>query len=132
MPAKHNIDKEAQLIITTWHGEARDIDFLKAIKEYQQNIQNHPDHIDYNEVLDLTNLSHFQLTTEGIKKIGLIASSSDQDDVDRKLAIIVNSNLVFGFAKMYTAYRNLSKQSSKKIHVFKSQTKAFEWVQDKH
>lgn len=132
MPAKHNIDKEAQLIITTWHGEARDVDFIEAIKEYQQNIQNHPNHIDYNEVLDLTNLSHFQLTTEGIKKIGLIASSSDQDEVDRKLAIIVNSNLAFGFAKMYTAYRNLSKQSSKKIHVFKSQIKAFEWVQDKH
>ena len=45
MPANHHVDNNAQLIITTWEGEAYDIEFIGAIKKYQKDIQNHPDYI---------------------------------------------------------------------------------------
>ncbi len=129
MPANHHIDNKAQLIITTWEGEAHDAEFIEAIKKYQNNIQNHPDNINYNEVVDLSNVTGMKLTTEGIKNIGLIASTTDHIEVNRKLAIIVNSNLAFGLARMYEVYRSFSKKSHKEICVFKTKKDAFEWIQ---
>lgn len=128
MPANHHIDKHAQLIITTWEGEAHDVEFIDAISAYQNNIQNHPDNITYNEVVDLSNVTNIKLTTDGIKNIGLIAAATDHIEVNRKLAIIVSSNLAFGIASMYKAYRGFSNNSHKEIRVFKTKKDAFEWV----
>jgi len=128
MPANHYIDNKSRLLITTWQGEACDIDLIQAIKKYQKDIQNHPDYITYNEVVDFSKVAGIKLTTEGIKSIGLIASATDQNEVNRKLAFIVSSNLAFGLARMYEAYRGLSKKAHKEIRVFKNKKDAFEWV----
>ena len=128
MPANHHIDNKNQLIITTWEGEARDIEFIEAIKKYQDDIQNHPDYINYNELVNLSKISKLKLTTEGIKTIGEIASTSDKKDSNRKLALIVSSNLAFGLARMYETYRSFSKSANKEIRVFKNENNAFEWV----
>ena len=132
MPATHHIDKINHLIVTTWDGEARDIDFIEAIKNYQNNIQNQPNYINYNEVVDLRKMTSVKLTTEGIKVIGAIASTTDTQDINKKLALIVSSNLAFGLARMYEAYRSFSKNANKEIRVFKNETGAFEWVKIIH
>jgi len=128
MPAHHNIDTKNQLLITTWEGEARDIEFIEAIKKYQKNIQSHPDYINYNELVDFSNVTGIKLTTEGIRNIGTIASTTDQNEVNRKLAFIVNSSLAFGLARMYEAYRGFSKKAHKELRIFKNEKDAFEWV----
>ena len=129
MPANHNIDTKAQLLITTWEGEARDIEFIEAIKKYQKDIQSHPDYINYNEVVDFSNVTGINLTAEGIKNIGTIASTTDQNEVNRKLAFIVSSPLAYGLARMYEAYRSFSKKGQKEINIFKNEKDAFEWIQ---
>lgn len=129
MPANHHVDNKAQLIITTWEGEARDIEFIEAIKKYQNDIQNHSDNISYNEVVDLSSITGIKLTTEGIRNIGVVAAKTDHIEVNRKLAIIVSSNLAFGLARMYEVYRSFTKNSHKEICVFKSKKDALEWVQ---
>lgn len=128
MPAIHRIDDKAQLIITTWEGDATDVEFINAIKKYQTDIQNHPDYIHFNEVVDLTYISGMKLSTEGIKNIGKIAAATDNLEINRKLAIIVNSNLAFGLARMYETYRSLTSNSHKEICVFKNRDEAFAWV----
>lgn len=130
MPANHNIDSKNHLLITTWEGEAHDIELIEAIKKYQKDIQNHPDYINYNEVVDFSNVTDIKLTTEGIKHIGTIASTTDHIEINRKLAVIVSSNLAFGLARMYGAYREFSKKSHKEIRIFKTEKEAFEWVQN--
>ena len=129
MPANHHIDHDTRIILTTWEGIADDSEFIEALDIYQNNIQNHPDYIDYNEVVDLTHTSSIKITTKGIKKIGTIASKTDQNKPDRKLALIVNSNLAFGLARMYIVYRSFSKNANKNIRVFKDEKNAFEWIQ---
>ena len=129
MPANHHIDHDTRIILTTWEGIADDSEFIEALDNYQNNIQNHPDYIDYNEVVDLTHTSSIKITTKGIKKIGTIASKTDQNKPDRKLALIVNSNLAFGLARMYIVYRSFSKNANKNIRVFKNEKNAFEWIQ---
>ena len=128
MPAKHHIDNNNQLIVTTWEGEARDIEFIEAIKNYQKNIQNNPDYVDFNEVVDFRKVTKLKLTNEGIKIIGTIASTTDTKGINKKLALIVSSNLAFGLARMYEAYRSFSKNANKEIRVFKDETAAFKWV----
>jgi len=130
MPANHHIDNNNQLIITTWEGIACDIEFIEAIKHYQNNIQNRPDCITYNEVVDLSKVTSLKLTTEGIKTIGSIASNTDSKELNKKLALIVSSNLAFGLARMYEAYRSFSNTSNKQIRVFKNSSDAFLWVKN--
>jgi len=129
MPANHYIDNKRQLIVTTWEGKARDIDFIDAIKKYQNDIQNHPDYIHFNEILNLSGVTGYKLTTEGIKNISRIASSTDKADENRKLAIIVNSALAYGLARMYITYRSFSKKGKKEINIFKTEKDAFDWIQ---
>ena len=131
MSANHYIDKERQLIITTWEGKASDVDFIEAINKYQNEIQNHPDYIHFNEIVNLTKVTGYKLTTEGIKTIGQIASSTDKSDLNRKLAIIVNTSLAYGLARMYVTYRGFTKKGKKEINIFKVEKDAFEWVQNK-
>jgi len=128
MPAKHHIDNNNQLIITTWEGEACDIEFIEAIKNYQKNIQTHPDYVDFNEVVDFRKVTKLKLTNEGIKTIGTIASTTDTQGINKKLALIVSSNLAYGLARMYEAYRSFSKNANKEIRVFKDETEAYKWV----
>ena len=130
MPANHHIDSNNQLIITTWEGIACDIEFIEAIKHYQNNIQNRPDCINYNEVVDLRKVTSLKLTTEGIKTIGSIASNTDSKELNKKIALIVSSNLAFGLARMYEAYRSFSNTSNKQIRVFKNASDAFLWVKN--
>ena len=128
MPAEHDIDIQARLLITTWEGVAIDIDFIEAIKKYQQDIQGQKDYRDFNEVVDLTNVTVMKLTIDGLKKISSVASTTDQNRSSTKLAIIVLSNLVYGIAKIYQAYRSFSNNSKKELRVFKNKNDAFEWV----
>lgn len=129
MPASHYIDNKRQLIITTWEGKAHDIEFIEAIKKYQKDIQNHPDYIHFDEIVNLTGVTVVKLTTEGIKTISQIAASTDKTEINRKLAIIVSSPVAYGLARMYMAYRSFSKKAQKEISLFKNEKDAFEWIQ---
>ncbi|MFV2058088.1 MAG: STAS/SEC14 domain-containing protein [Thiohalomonadales bacterium] len=128
MPATHSIDNKAKLIVTTWRGEAIDTEFIDALKNYQKNIQGNPTYQDYNEIFDFRKVAGIKISAEGIKNISRIASSTDQEDSDRRLAIIVGSNLAFGLARMYVTYRSFQKQSNKEIRIFKIEKNAYEWV----
>jgi len=131
MPAIHQIDHDAKLIVTTWQGDAVDTDFIEAITKYQKEIQGCPEYINYDEVVDFSYVNKIKLTTQGIKSLGKIASKTDQREVEKKLALIVSSNLAFGLARMYVAYRNFEKNSSKVIRIFKTEDEAYKWLTSK-
>jgi len=128
MPAKHHIDDTVHIITTTWRGDATDSELLDSLKKYQTNIQCKPEYLNYNEIFDLSKANNVRLTINGLINIGLIASNIDYLFIHKKLALIVNSNLVFGFARMYESYRNMGIKSSKKIRVFKNLENAIEWT----
>lgn len=128
MPANHNIDTDAQLLITTWDGAATDSEFIEAIKNYQENFQSKPEHHSFNEYINLCKITEVDLTTKGLKTITEIASSTDEDKIKRKLALVVNSTLIYGLAKVYEAYRSLANSAGKEIHVFNNEQDALKWL----
>lgn len=128
MPAHHVIDKKNRLIVTTWDGDVVDIDLIEALKKYQQDIQGHPAYLGYNEIVDFSTVGKIKVTTEGIKNIGRIASITDQNGTDRKLAFIVSSDLAFGLARMYEVYRGVTRETNKELRTFKNNDDAYKWV----
>jgi len=129
MPANHYIDNKRQLIITTWEGEAHDNELIEAIKKYQKDIQNQPDCINYNELVDFSNVTNMKLTVEEIINIGEVSLITDKEEVHRKQAFVVSSNLVFGLGRMYQAYRSFSDKACKEIRIFKNENDALEWLE---
>ncbi len=128
MPAKHDIDTEAKLLITTWEGVAIDAEFIEALKNYQQNIQSNSAHSGFNEIVDLTGMTNIKITLQGLKSISSVALLTDNNNIRSKLAFIVSSKRAFSLVKLYSAYRSLGKKSSKEINVFTNEKDAFEWV----
>lgn len=128
MSATHHINHDARIIVTSWEGIASDNAIIEALDNYQKNIQNHPDYINYNEIIDTTHASKIKLTTKGLNTLGKLASKTDPNQPNKKLAIIVNSNLAFGLARMYVTYRSFSKKANKIIRIFKNEKDAFEWA----
>lgn len=131
MSAIHHIDHDAKVILTSWEGIANDNGIIDALDNYQKNIQNHPEYIDYNEIIDTTHASSIKLTPKGINTLGTLASKTDPNQPNKKLAIIVNSNLAFGLARMYVTYRSFSLKASKDIRIFKNEKDALDWVKNK-
>ncbi len=128
MPAKHDINIEAKLLITTWEGVAADDELIESLKNYQINIQNHSDHSGFNEIVDLTKITNIKVTLKGLKTISSIALSTDNNSIRSKLAFIVSSKRAFSLVKLYSAYRSLGRKSSKEINVFTNEKDAFEWA----
>ena len=128
MPAEHYVDNNAKLIITSWVGVAVDIEFIDAIKKYQEEIQSNPNYSGYNEVVNFSKVTNIKLTRHGIKSIGQIASKTDKNNT--KLALIVSSNLAYNLARMYQGYRYFFKNSTKEVRVFKHKNEAFDWAQN--
>ncbi|MEH6471167.1 MAG: hypothetical protein V7752_07950 [Halopseudomonas sp.] len=127
MPAIHSIDNHAKIILTIWEGEAVDADLIDAIENYQQQVQNDPDYLGYNEVVDFSDVTKIKLTSAGIKNISRIAAKSDRSETQTRLAFIVSSKLAFGLARMYETYRSFG-QKNKEVRVFRNKDDAYEWV----
>ncbi len=128
MPAKHIINIESRLLITTWSGDAVDIEFIDAIKNYQKNIQSNSAHFGFNEIVNLTKVTRMKITLNGIKNISAIAPKTDNQAIRTKLALIVSSKLAFNLASLYKTYRSFNKKSNKEIRIFNNEKDALEWV----
>ena len=130
MPASHYVDNKLKILVSTWEGDATDFECAEALKKYQEEFQNNPDYIKYNEIIDTRKVKKIKLTTKGIKYSSILASSTDQNEKNRKLAFIVNSNLAYGLVRMFITYRSVSDNASKEINVFKNEKKAIDWVKN--
>ena len=118
MPAIHHIDKKNKLIITTWEGEPTTLDLSDSFKVYQRDIKSKPEFFDYDELVDFSKNECFKLSSDGLRALSNLATSFDESVANSKLAIVVNTILSFGLARMYELYRSLGPKK-KEIRVFK-------------
>ena len=130
MPATHHIDKENKIIFTGWHGEPSGSNLIDALNIYFRDIKSKPELKDYNELVDFSDTKGLKLSIDVLIELGKIASKFDKSG-NHKLAIVVNSSLAYGIARMYGVYRNYNPQSNKKVNVFRSKTEAMAWIESK-
>jgi hypothetical protein len=128
MPANHYIDEEEKIIFTEWCGEPSDSDLVEALNIYFRDIKNRPELDGFNELVNFSNTKGLKLSITALIELGKIASKFDKP-TDTKLAIVVNSSLAYGLARMYGIYRNHNPQSRKEAQVFRSKLEAMVWLE---
>ena len=128
MPATHYIDNEARHIITRWEGEATDTNFEEALRKYLKHIRSNPDCIDYNEIVDIRKANPFKITIKGLLTIGRIATDTEIEENNMRMALIVKSGIAYSLANMYIFYRNLGRGDRKIKSVFMNEDEAYEWI----
>jgi len=128
MPATHYIDNEAKLIITRWEGEATDTNFEEALKIYLNHIRSDPNCFGYNEIVDIRKASPMNITIKGLLTIGRIATDTEINENNMRMALVVKSGLALSFSNLYIFYRNMGRGDRKKISVFVNEDEAYEWV----
>ena len=130
MPAIHSVDYDAKLITTTWEGEATDAMLYDAFKKYHAFLLNEPVLLEFNEVLNFSDVDLQNLTTQGLIQLTQIAFNIDHDRTQvTRIAIVVNSILAFGMARMYEIYRSFSPKNKKKLRVFRDLDEALSWIE---
>ncbi len=130
MPASHYIDEEKKIIFTDWHGEPSDSNLVDALNIYLSDIRSRPELDGFNELVDFSDTKGLKLSVNALIELGKTASKFDKPD-SNKLAIVVNSSLAYGLARMYGVYRNYNPQSTKQVLVFRSKVEAMAWLDSK-
>ena len=129
MPATHKINHKKKLITTTWRGEATDRLLNDALQEYHRLLASEPALLEYDEIVDFSDVETRNISTQGLIQLTQLALNIDLDRSEStRMAIVVNSMLSFGLARMYEIYRGLSSNSKKELQVFRSLQEAKSWL----
>ncbi len=128
MPMEYMIDTGNELICTVWTGEATDNEFIDALVKYQDEVKSRAEYIHYSEILDLSGIESFNLSSDGLRRLSEIAAKLDKQSGRTKLAIIATQTIGYGLARMYQTYRSFIPSASKDVRIFRTNLDAMEWI----
>jgi hypothetical protein len=77
-------------------------------------------------LIDFTHVTNFELEAKGVRRLAQRSIFSP----DSRRAILVASDLAFGFSRMFEIYRETA--GEKGIHVFRNLDDALDWILAKH
>lgn len=127
MTVQYDIDDNLKVITATLSEDAIDSDLADEIRRYSSETKGQAQYDGYNEIIDVRAVKGFKLDAGGIRELAQISASHDKKGVHSKLAIIADSMLAFGFAKIYELARNFNAKSGKEVRVFKNSEDAHAW-----
>jgi len=122
MPFDSVIYPNRRLIVTTGTGFLTGDDGLACATGLKNKPGFDPS---FNQLLDLTAATRFTATPEQIERI---AQESNFSQSSRR-AIVASEEKVFGLARMFQAYRNLS-GVGEQVRVFKEINPALKWLSE--
>ena len=124
MPISYAIDHERRLITATLSGILTE----EEIFGYQREAWSRPETRGYNELIDMSAVTEVERASAD-RMVALAELSSSMDPpASSKLAIVATTNSHFGLGRMYQAYRENARNSTKVIRVFHSSQEAMGWL----
>jgi len=129
---------EVPLPITFEVDSARKTVFAQAtgvltkedIFAYQNALQTSTELMYFNECVDLSAAADVtDATDENMMELAGLAVQLDDPAQPTRLAIVVNSDLHYGLARMYEAYRSMQPKSVRQVSVFRSREEALRWLE---
>ena len=125
MPIHFRIDHGLKLVVAAGHGELVHSDVL----DYQRDVWSRPEVAGYNELVDMTHVTHIHLESpQHIKDLATLAAEMDLPGGASKFAIVAPSHLSFGLGRMFQSHRELDPRSTKEVAVFKTLHEALEYL----
>lgn len=120
MPAKYVIDVARRLVISTGTGTVNDEDVLNHHEQLRRDPDFDPT---FDQLSDFTAVTKVEITPEAIR---VIASQQLFADNARR-AIVAPTREIFGLARMFQAYRELS-EGKEGIAIFRDREQALRWL----
>lgn len=119
MPVFLKLDKERKLIHTTGSGFVTKAEVLA----HQDQILKHPDFDpSFAQLADFARLTNTDINMADLQ----ILAMQDIFSIHSRRAIVVKSDLAFGFAKIFELYRQLA--GARGIRVFRTHHEALNWI----
>lgn len=119
MPVSLKINKERKLVQTTGSGLVTKAEVLA----HQDEILKHPDFDpSFSQLADFARLTNTDINMGDLQTF----AHGDVFSIPSRRAIIVKSDLAFGFAKIFELYRQVA--GARGIRVFRSHSEALKWI----
>ena len=125
MPISYDIDRALRLVITTPKGVLTD----EEIFSYQQEVWSRPENGGYDELIDMAGVTEIDfISVERVSELANLSSSMDTPSSPSKLAIVATAELHYGLGRMYQTHREMSRQSTKVVRLFRTREEALKWL----
>jgi hypothetical protein len=125
MPITYHIDHDQRVVVAIPHGVLTDADVFA----YQQEVWSRPDTRGYDELIDMTGVSQIEfISADRVSDLANLSASMDSPASPSKLAIIAKAKLHFGLGRMYQTHREMARQSTKVVRVFRDRQAALQWL----
>jgi hypothetical protein len=125
MPITFEIDRIRKTVFAQASGVLTKEDFFA----YQNALQASTELLYFNECIDLSAVEDVIDATDA-NMMGLARLSVQLDDPAQptRLAIIAQSDLHYGLARMYEAYRSMQPKNSRQVSIFRNRDDALRWL----
>jgi len=119
MPATYEIDKKRRLVITMGLGRVT----LAEAMANQERLSKEPDFDpSYSQLMDVTRADLASLTANDIRTI----AERNVFSPESRRAIVVSSNLGYGFGRMFETLREIA--GEKGVRIFRDLDEAVDWL----
>ncbi|MFI5278984.1 MAG: hypothetical protein ACHQU1_00705 [Gemmatimonadales bacterium] len=125
MPITCSFDLERKLVIARATGMLTGED----VAGYQAEVWARPDVAGFDELIDMSGAAGVALANPAeMRQVAARAAAMDVPTVKPKLAIVAPQDSVYGLARMYEAYRNMSGGGGKTVAVFRTLEEGLEFL----
>ena len=129
MPISYRVDHETKVVVCVGHGVFSDSDVFG----YQQEVWSRQDVQGYNELVDMTRVERIALpSADRVKDLASLASGMDDPKSKSRMAVVAPDNLAFGLGRMFQAYRELDRRSTKQVGIFRTMEEALAFLELTH
>jgi len=120
MPIRSILDTERRLAITTGEGRVT-ADEIRALRDQALSDPNFVR--DFNQIVDLRAVTNADISADEARAL----ASTEIFSRNSKIALVASTPSVFGVARMFSTYNEMSKSASQ-IRVFYDLSSALEWL----
>ena len=126
MPIAYRVDHELRLVIAAGQGILTDADVFG----YQHDVWSRSDVAGYSELIDMTQVTKFEVpSADRVRDLARLAASMDDSESSARLAVVAPADVAFGLGRMFQSYRQLDRQSTKEVAIFRSMEEALAFLQ---
>lgn len=125
MPIVYRVDHDARVVVAAGVGVFSDSDVFG----YQREVWSRKDVAGYNELVDMTRVTHIALpSADRVKDLASLSAGMDPPESKSRMAVVASENLAFGLGRMFQAYRELDRRNTKEVGIFRTMEEALAFL----
>jgi hypothetical protein len=125
MPLVFRLDHDARVIVTAGYGTLTDDEAF----EYQRQTGSLEEAIGYDELVDMTRVTHIALPSpERVNDLAAAAAGMDAVRRSAKFAVVAPDDLAFGLGRMFQTRRELEPGSTTEVGIFRTMEEALAFL----